>query len=133
MRPAGWRGRLHAYLAEVRGRPFRYGEHDCALFAAGAVAAMTERDPAAELRGHYRTLRAGLKAVNAAGYIDHVDMAKALFPAIHPSQARAGDLAVVESESGPALGVVGGPMVFVLRQEGMAQVPLMAAAEALRV
>jgi len=133
MRPVGWRGRLADYLAAVRGRPFRYGEHDCALFAAGAVAAMTGDDPAAGLRGKYRTMRAGLSAVQKAGFLDHVDMAKALWPSIPAIRAQVGDLAVVETDAGGALGVVGGPMIFVLRREGLAQLPLTDAALALRV
>ena len=34
-----WRGRLGAHLAAARARPFCYGTHDCATFAAGAVEA----------------------------------------------------------------------------------------------
>ena len=44
-----WRTRLAAYLAAGRAKPFAYGEHDCARFAAGAVEAVTGDNPGAGL------------------------------------------------------------------------------------
>ena len=67
-----WHARLAAYVYEAGRTPFAYGAHDCALFAAGAVAAMTGTDLASDWRGRYRTLAGGLKAVKRAGHADHV-------------------------------------------------------------
>ena len=49
-----WPSRLERYLQAARGRPFSWGENDCALFACGAVAAMTGEDPASRFRAGYR-------------------------------------------------------------------------------
>jgi hypothetical protein len=133
MRLPGWRGRLSAYVARARGKAFAYGEHDCALFAAGAVAAVTGRDLAAEFRGQYRCAMGGLRAVQRAGYIDHVDMATALFPRVPASQLETGDLAVVRADRSEALGVVSGPAIFVLREHGLGRVDLQQAIYGLRV
>lgn len=51
-----WHARLAAYVFDAGRTPFAYGSHDCALFAAGAVEAMTGTDLAAGWRGIYRTL-----------------------------------------------------------------------------
>lgn len=61
MRHQDWESRLDRYLTAQRAAEFCYGQLDCALFAAGAVAAMTGVDPAENLRGRYATLREGLE------------------------------------------------------------------------
>lgn len=128
-----WRQRLLLHVEAARRKPFAYGRHDCATFAAGAVAAMTGVDPAAELRGRYSTLTGGLKAVRRAGYLDAVDMVRAQFEEVSPAMAQVGDIAVVETEEGPALGIVQGPAIFVLRPEGLGVLSLLDAKRAFRV
>lgn len=120
-----WRPRLGEYLAQVVRLPFRPGQHDCALFAAGAVEAMTGTDLAAAWRGKYRALGAGKAMLRARGYADHVALAAALFPEVLPALAQVGDLAVLPSGDGQvaeALGVVQGPGVYVLNPGGIAVV-----------
>lgn len=51
LRLNGWEMRLDALLYSRRRTPFQWGIHDCALFAADAVLAVTGLDHAAELRG----------------------------------------------------------------------------------
>ena len=129
-----WLQRLNDFLAVARGRAYAPGQHDCALFAAGAVAAMTGVDLAAEWRGRYRTLRSGQRALRAAGYTDHVEFVAAHFEAIPVALAGVGDLAVIRTDDGAALGVVTGPLVAVLRpDQGLGFVSLLAAERAFRV
>jgi hypothetical protein len=128
-----WRTRLGLYLAEAARTPFAEGRHDCALFAAGAVLAMTGMDPAAPFRGRYRTTRGGLRVLRRAGYRDHLALAVAHLEEVPPSFARVGDLAAVQGADGPALGVVQGERIYVLRPEGMATVSLLQAMRAWRV
>ena len=101
-----WYDRLSAYLRETRALPFAPGRHDCALFFAGAVNAMTGVDPAKGLRGTYSTIPGGLKRLKRLGYSDHIEMARKLFPVSHWSEGRVGDGAIVTMADGPALGVV---------------------------
>ena len=127
-----WKKRLTAYLAEVVDRPFKPGQHDCALFVAGAVQAMTGDDPARGWRG-YRSLASGRQALAKRGYSDQVALAASMLPAIAPAMAQAGDVAVVAGDDGPALGIVQGEMVFVLRREGLAILPRLAIEKAFKV
>lgn len=119
-----WRNRLTEYLAGVARQPFRPGRHDCALFTAGAVAAMTGCDLAAEFRGTYRTLQEGFTALGAAGFVDHVSFAAVHFDEVPPALAQVGDLAVLPGEGlgAAALGVVQGAAVYVLTPAGLALV-----------
>ena len=49
----GWEDRLAQYLLDCTQLAFVWGMHDCALFAAGAVHAMTGEDLGAIFRGQY--------------------------------------------------------------------------------
>lgn len=113
-----WRARLTAYVSATDAPDFAYGRHDCALFAAGAVLAMTGIDHAAPFRRHYTTLRGGLRVLRRAGFADHVALAAAHLPALHPSQAMPGDLAVFDGPEGAVLGVVQGQGAYVLDPGG---------------
>lgn len=129
-----WQDRLVAHLAEVAVMPFQPGVNDCALFAAGAVAAMTGVDHAAPYRGRYATIEEGLELLRADGIEDHVALAAVHLPEIPVSMAQAGDVAAVPVNSGMALGVVQGARVYVLREAGgIGTIGLTRAARAFRV
>lgn len=108
MRHPDWKLRLISYVGTCAKIPFAYGQHDCALFAAGCIAAMTGVDLAAEWRGTYTSLKGGLAALKRAGYADHLALAADHFEKIAPAFAAAGDLAVIDGPEGAALGVVQG-------------------------
>lgn len=123
VRMKDWEPRLIAYLSGLKALPFVPGTHDCALFTAGAVEAMTSIDFAAEWRGRYKTLKGGQRALKKAGFADHVALAAALFEAVPPAFAHRGDIAVVTGADGvAALGIVQGEGVYVLKPEGLAVV-----------
>ena len=126
-RISGWQARLAAWLASISRTPFQPGQHDCALFAAGAVEAMTGVDLAAGWRGRYHTLRGGIRVLRRAGYADHIALARSHFPTT--ATPRAGDLAVVDTPEGQALGVVQGLYIYAPATVGWALSPLEAASE----
>ena len=129
-----WKPRLLAFIAETAPRPLVYGQHDCALFAAGAVQAMCGVDLAAAWRGHYATRLGGIRALRRAGFRDHIALAAHHFAEVAVAQARVGDLVVVAGDDGPALGLVQGQMIYVLRPDvGLGLVPMVAATKVFRV
>lgn len=67
--PASQKARAHlpAFLAQAAGRPFVFGETDCAMTVADWVASATGRDPGATLRGRYRTRFGWLRLATRAG------------------------------------------------------------------
>ncbi|SOC20581.1 DUF6950 family protein [Rhodobacter maris] len=109
-----WQSRLRLYLRAARHRPLTPGQHDCCLFAAGAVAAQTGVDLAAGWRGRYTTIRGGYRVLRAAGYADHVALIAAHLPETSPSRCAEGDIAVLPGEDGIATGVIQGEAVYVL-------------------
>lgn len=132
-RHANWTAPLIEYLAAAARKPFKPGHHDCALFAAGAVAAMTGTDFAAQWRGRYTTLRGGLRVIRRDGYRDQLDFVARHFAEVPMALAQVGDLAVVPSDQGPALGVVQGASIYVLGPQGLSLVRLTDAIRAYRV
>lgn len=112
-RPAGWRTRLLAAIGAHGRAPFAWGAHDCAILAADAVLAKTGTDPAAAWRGKYRTQLGGLRVLKReTGHADHVALAASLFAEVPAAMAQFGDLAVLESPFGPALGVFAGHVLW---------------------
>lgn len=133
MRYADWKLRLIQYLGDAARKPFEPGMHDCALFSAGAVAAMTGTDYAADWRGRYTTLLGGSRVLRRAGFADHIALAAAHLEEIAPAFAAPGDLAVINYDLGQVLGVVQGEGVYVLTLDRLGLLPLADAARAFRV
>lgn len=133
-RLADWRARLTVYVSDCATKPYSLGSHDCALFAAGAVAAVTGTDPAAAWRGRYSTKAGGLRVLAKAGHADHIEATAALLEEIPPAFAAAGDIAVImdEDAGSMALGVVQGELVYVLRETGLGLLPRAAMRRAFR-
>ena len=127
-----WQAALTDYVVGQMRAPFGYGRHDCALFTAGAVAAMTGTDHAVGWRG-YRSRAAGPRKLQERGFDDHIALVASLLPEIHPAFAHPGDVAVVAGDDGPALGIVQGEAIYVLRRDGLGLVPLTSAERAFRV
>ncbi|MCI5097532.1 MAG: hypothetical protein MRY77_14550 [Rhodobacteraceae bacterium] len=120
-----WQPRLRRFLAQSDGRPLIAGKHDCCLFGAGAIEAETGVDLAAPWRGRYSTFRGGYRILRKAGYSDHVALIASFLQEIPVFAVRAGDIAIVPSESGDAVGVVQGEAVYVLGLDGrLSLVPL---------
>lgn len=130
-----WRTALADYVHRVAHLSFQWGEHDCALFAAGAVEVMTGEDIAAPYRGRYKTMAGGLRAMRKTGHDDHVAYFASLFEEIHPSHATVGDIAVIAIDEGEALGVVQGERIYAIGpgETRIGTVPLGRASRAFRV
>ena len=129
----GWQTRLTDYIAACARREFAPGQHDCALFAAGAVKAMTGEDLTPPGLRDYPDIATGVARLRAAGFRDHVALAAALLPEVAPMMAAPGDVAVVARGDELALGIVQGAKVYVVGPEGLGLVDLTEAVRAFRV
>ncbi len=123
MRVSDWETRLADYLAGMAGAEFRFGAADCALFAAGAVLAMTGNDPAAAFRGKYRSQAGAIRALRQIGAGSLEATIDALFVEKPVGFALRGDLVMHDG----AVGVcIGGDALFVGEEggaPGMIRVP----------
>lgn len=128
-----WKQNLRAYLTEQAEKPFAFGRVDCGSFAGGAIEAMTGTNPHAAVAGRYKTMKGALRALKRKGFADHIEYAASVLTEIDPLFASFGDIAVVPSPEGPALGVVVGAHIEVRAPKGRGLVPLTDAVRAFRV
>lgn len=118
MRPQDWPARLQEYVEQVRSRPFDPVSHNCALFAAGAIAAITGRDPVSEL-DITLTSEADVEAVlKAHGGVR--GLAVEYLGDIQPRlRARRGDVVIKPGEQGETLGICMGDHALFLGPDGL--------------
>ena len=124
-----WRNRLIAFLSANHRRPYEPGRWDCAIWAAGAVEAMTGIDYMRGFRG-YRTIAEGHRKLRAKGFEDHVALVASVLPEVPAPFAQPGDVAVID---GLSLGIVQGHLVYGFGENGFGTMPLTAIGRAFRV
>jgi hypothetical protein len=101
-----------ALVESRRNTPFKWGEHDCALFACDAVVEITGFDPGKPFRGAYSTAIGAarvLKSFAGGGLREAVELIAVEIGAqkVSPLFARRGDIGLIndESEHGFAMAV----------------------------
>ena len=89
-----WHWRLQQYMRGLALETFEWGVNDCALWAAGAIEAMTGVDPAADLRGRYSDAEGATELIHSRGWATLEDTAAELVapPLASVLEARRGDL-----------------------------------------
>lgn len=128
-----WRMRLEICMAATAAAPFDPGSVDCSLASADAVLAMTGVDLAADFRGRYTTLKGGFKKLRKAGYADIATFMAAHLDEIPVAFGQIGDIAVINTPEGPALGVVQGSRIYVRNRERLATLSLLQASRMFRL
>ena len=127
-----------AALQAKRGEPFAWGRNDCATFACDIAEAVCGVDFADPLRGRYKTRRGAARVLKgfAGGGLDVAAEKIAVQhgrPEVAPSMARRGDLVLIDTDLGLALGVCVGESIASAGPDGVALMPLSAARRAWRV
>lgn len=126
-----WHQRLDALVGASLRRPFVWGEHDCCLFAADAVLAITGTDPATGLRGTYRTEAQAQALLQQLGGLQAIGARAG--QAVAPLMAQAGDVGLVNDGQRDLLAVCTGPHWLAPCRRGLAVLPFNTASMAWRV
>lgn len=103
MRFENWPSLLADFLADEK--PFAWGKRDCCLFAADAVLCITGVDHAKKFRGRYTTARGAAKVIAKHGGLEEL-VNKTGFEPIAPLMAQRGDVVLIDTPLGVALGVI---------------------------
>lgn len=133
IRLRGWEQALPAFTRAHMRTPHRWGAHDCALFAAGCVAAITSKDFAAEFRGKYDDEPSAMRLLDTLGCADVGDLASRYLPEIAPHEARRGDVVLIDGKLGPFLAIVDGRTAVGPAARGLTHSPVELARRAWRV
>ena len=111
-RLSDWQTRLGAYLAACAQRRFEWGRHDCGLFVSGAIEAECGVDPAALLRGQYRTRDGAVAAISGlcgGSSVEHAAehlLRAQQCPEVAVGFAQRGDVVVINLRGRELLGLV---------------------------
>lgn len=127
MRRDGWEHDLHQVIEGARQRPFSWGSHDCATWAARVRQALTG-EAAPGWAGTYRTAAGAARAIRRAGAKDLCDaVSREIGQALASvALARRGDIV----SDGKALGVCLGRDAAFLGPDGLVFLPMTACAMA---
>lgn len=134
-----WQLILGAELEKAAAVPFQWGAHDCCLFACDVIRAMTGVDLGAEFRGKYEDAAGAAEVIAAAtggkgldALIGQICAAHDM-PEIAPAFAWRGDVALFDSDLGPAVGIIAGSEAAYLGPEGLTMIPVEQLRKAWRV
>lgn len=122
---------MEAVIQSRMHAPFAWGSHDCALFAAEVVLAITGIDLAAEYRG-YSTEAGAAKILKRQGGLEGI-ATRALGESRSPLLARPGDVGLVMNDGRECLGVCTGATWHVPGTHGLVALPLSDAIKSWRV
>lgn len=130
MRRPDWVARLWETVQAHEGVPFEYGIHDCSLFAARCVDAMTDSAWADSL--DYHDKRGAVRFLKKEGGLESA-VSRRLGAPIKGRAARRGDICFIEVEDGNGLGVCLGSSIAVAAEDGITFYPLARAYQHWRV
>jgi hypothetical protein len=140
-RLSDWPSRLQSYLNTRRDTRFAYGDHDCCLFGADCIAAMTDQDIAEWFRGKYHSRKEALALIGertgkeTVAAIAEYSATQWGMQSVPISMARRGDMVLVGKGSKSVLGIVSlnGADIMCLHKNGIVRVAIEHATKAWRV
>lgn len=125
---------LHSYLLAHANDPFKWGSHDCCLFAANAIQSFTNVDIASDFRGKYTTQLGALKLVKSVTSTGITPQDAVAYCAkkndmaayAYPLQAQRGDLVVITNGADVIGGIVdiNGRHVISVSATGLVRLPI---------
>jgi hypothetical protein len=136
----GWEKALGEYIERTASVPFAWGAQDCCLWVCDAIGQYTEdADLGAEFRGKYSSAVGAAKVMVAycGGGVEQLAekiAAERGISEVAVMKAQRGDVVLVDTERGPALGLVAlnGSVLFA-RDEGLGVMTLKQCRRAWRI
>ena len=128
MRHPEWPARLAAYLADVQQKPYHPVTHNCAIFALGALEAVTGRERA-DLMGGLELPESEFGVARVLAECGGVrGVATRAIGEMHAATltAQRGDVALLDGDGGQTMGVVENGAVVVVTPQGLVRHPLKA-------
>jgi hypothetical protein len=131
-RVSNWPSYFDAAVENLRA-PFTWGKNDCCIGACNVLCAITGDDPGADLRDTYDSALSAARILKKMGGVEAITESRCLargWIGIDPLSARRGDLVLIDTEQGAAVGIcIGSRVLFAGGEER----PLKTARRAWRV
>jgi len=137
-RKSNWPSLLTLFIEEKKNLPFEWGQNDCCMFTAEWICILTGQYPetAKKLRGTYNTSEGAAKIIEAIGGVEIILQKEADlkgWKSCPIAFAQRGDLALIDTDNGPSLGVVIGASVIYAGRLGCIEMPINKCRKAWRV
>jgi hypothetical protein len=124
MRRPDWVSRLWLEVEASKARELVWGEHDCCLFAARCVDAMTGSEYVRELQAEYQDKTTGLRFIARHGSLQAA-IESILGEPVQWWKVKRGDVCLVPSADGlGSLGVCLGPTIACVLERGLQYEPI---------
>jgi hypothetical protein len=125
MKVKNWQSLLADHLFAQMAKPFEWGINDCCLFACDCVHVMTGQDPGTAYRNKYTTELGARRTLKRVGGGSIETAFNQVFGPLKPRlNAGRGDLALINTDLGPAVGIVCGGSVWAVGLDGLVPLPL---------
>ena len=133
-RAEGWEQALVEMTASKLRAPWAWGVHDCVIFAADCIFAMTGEDLAEDFRGRYDNESEAWATLANIGHKDLGSLVSSRLPEIEPRDAGRGDVVLMPGEQGDFIAICDGrTAVGPKAPRGINHNPMTAATRAWRV
>jgi len=121
-----WRADLHKTIEQLRDKPFDWGTHDCAHFAAACIESMTGEDLMQQWHGRYNSKKEAAFMLKQNRFIKTLEGAvkQQLGQPMLPMFAQVGDLLLVRVVTGKALAICTGKTAVAAGPDGVATIPM---------
>lgn len=107
-----WAQRLTSFIQNRRNTPFSWGKHDCCMFAADAVIAITGYDYAEVFRHRYTTELGAYRVLKREGFSGVEEVLTGLLGEASPRLAACrGDVVLIEHNGSDTAGIMFGDVV----------------------
>lgn len=134
MRHPDWEKRLVAVTEAHINTPLVWGQSDCLLTVADAIEAVTGEDPAAAVRGKYKSKVGAYKLIKKQGFSDLVGVFTDRYELVPVALAARGDAGIFVNEAGDQTAGYFCEYGFAVKgEEGLRLLPRMMATHAFRI
>jgi len=124
--------KLFEFVESRRDTPYKFPEGDCCNFVADAIVAMTDSDPAANLRGSYHTPAEAKAIIDSHGGLKEL-ISSFLGEPLGPLCARRGDVVFWNGPNGECVGVCVGNDFVTPGDDGLVVRPMTMALKSWKV
>lgn len=119
MRLPDWQVHFERFIEEHRTLPFAWGKHDCCLFAANSVFAITGIDYAKDFRDTYNSTSSAARVIAKFGDLESVAIHLLGYPPVSVMYADIGDVILTNQDGRDLLAVCNGSTMLAPGEHGL--------------
>jgi hypothetical protein len=128
-----WQLRFEKAVAENMNKPFEWGSHDCVLWGANAVLAITGYDAADGFRGTYDSALGAAKVLKELGGMEKLTTDKLGVEPVAAGYANVGDILLVNLEGQLTMAVCNGETMLAPSELCLVALPTLSALKTWKV